>query len=141
MAEEIVDRPAYDEATSIVRDPNHPQHARYMANDPLVADRVKTLYGKAVVGMYDTADDRPMQLRDVNQAGALEVAGSSEVENILQAQLGSSYNATISDAVEGLGEVFGSAENFEAALTQLNLSPAQQAQGIKLLAEIGRRGR
>lgn len=134
-----------DQADDIVRNKQNPQYQRYHDGDKAINESVSRAYLKQIPGEIDTSDKTPAALRTPpEKAGASEVAGpeaASEVETLLKAELGANFDATINDALAGVGQFFETTAEFETALNQLNLTTQQQSEAIKLLAKIGGKGR
>jgi len=116
---EIIDQTAWDEAQSIVRDPNNPQYKSYHRNDIATVDRVTALLRRADPSETDISDTTPAGLRNA-------AADTPPSEATAQGE----DAATLTQHAETLQQAFG--ENYQAdyQLAQNHLRAMQQASGM-----------
>jgi len=142
---EIIDQGAFNEAQDIVRNTENPAHKLYHNNDKATVDRVMELFRRADPTEVDLADKLPPALRGLAPAKAGDPAGPepatppSDVEISLKNEWGSSFDANLGHAVDALGDIFGSADDFQKFLDTENITPAEQIKAVKWLSAIGKK--
>jgi hypothetical protein len=136
----------FDQAKSIINDKTNPHYERYHNNDRDVNDAVSRAFVRKYPGEIDLADRTPESLK----AGAApekagddlvtlgNQVGADQVETTLKTEWGAGYEQNLNYAVDALGDVFASADDFQKFLDTENITPAEQIKAVKWLSAIGR---
>ena len=128
------------EMTDIATNPENPRHAAYHRGDSAVSAYIDGLYKHAVPkhAKVEIGNESVSVATDFSE----DAQAQAEVETALRAELGDSYDTTMTEMASGAKYLFDGEEG-QHALTSLayrltGLGPKAEALGIKFLADLSK---
>lgn len=129
------------EVTEIATNSQHPMHAGYQRGDTRVSAYIDGIYKKAI------PENKPVEIGKRESASVStdfsgDAEAQAEIETALRAELGDTYDTTMSAMASGAKFLFDGEEG-QQALTALSyrltgLGPKAEALGIKFLADLSK---